>query len=337
MSLLLLRKYIYLRATSTSAFIRITKSDISLLVVLLTILLALVVDKLAEVRSAEEEQLMETEKQEKQRKQRHDQINALKSPGVNVRRRTIRRLINFQAYNPAERVQMLNHGDIGNVGRQSSLPQRLKQTFVFPTVGFRRAASSPHSSMSSYGAGVGMNEKVLDNIEEEEVSEAEEKVASRARSLHGDTSSPFSGYSGVVQAAVTKKKNPLSFVRTPSGEDEHKRRRARRQYGSHEMPIAAVNFTARMEQRKRDRYKLMKKPAIEEELVSVALGERNQQELKQQRMGSGSFPNRSLKTAYMRSLDEMTEEARERILLAPRSSSLPINSLETSVSSIRHN
>lgn len=150
--------------------------------------LALSVDKLSEIRDLEEDESKEKESEEKERKQREEQISALKNPKIEVRRRTIRRLLNFQAQNPVERAKNISSRRRRWWG-QLSLPYLTKQ----PTLqDFKRSASTPHESVS-YADTTG---RKLSVIKEEGVREE-----GRTREAEG----------------VTKRQNPLSLMNQPPG------------------------------------------------------------------------------------------------------------------------
>ena len=193
-------------------------------VLLVTVLLALVVDKLSEVRSTEEDQVKEKEELQKERKLRSEQINALRGPEKNVQRRTIRRLIRFQAQNPAERVRALRHDDHKNYRRQSSLPllpSKLMKNFSFSNLDFGRASSVTGDHSSPRGAS--QRRGNLSDIQEEGETDFGEEVSRRPRTLalrslrrfrlssHGDDSSI-----GHVIPATSKKANPLRLMKEPS-------------------------------------------------------------------------------------------------------------------------
>lgn len=141
--------------------------------------LALSVDKLSEIRDLEEDESKEKESEEKERKQREEQLTALKDPKVEIRRRTIRRLLRFQAHNPAERAKTISSKRRQWWG-QLSLPYLTRQ----PTIQeFKRSASTPDGSTS---AG-----RKLSMIKEERGA-------------------------GVAEG-VTKRPNPLSLMNQPPG------------------------------------------------------------------------------------------------------------------------
>ena len=79
-------------------------------VVLVSVFLAIAVDKLSEVRSLEEDTMEETEKLRERRKEREEQISALKNPNQpQIQRRTIRRVMRYLADNPAERLKQIHN------------------------------------------------------------------------------------------------------------------------------------------------------------------------------------------------------------------------------------
>lgn len=235
------------------------------------------VDKLSEVRSAEEDKIKEIEEQEKERKQRHDQITALRCPEENIRQRTIRRLIRFQAHNPAERARALKlENNSKNFWRQNSLPQTLRSTFSLQNIEFRRATSTPHESVSSYGKAM-MNDKELGVIEEEGGVTGKEGTTPTKKGTT-PTKKPMSGfsslnrakfgsgsggyrsvYSGRIQPASTKRMNPLSLMRNPSSYiDEQKLRLSGSKLDNPVTATAGDSRTARMKmkQKKVERKKM---------------------------------------------------------------------------------
>ncbi len=185
--------------------------------------LALSVEKLIEIRDLEEDQSKEQESEEKERKQREDQLTALKHPKFEIRRRTIRRLIRFQANNPKERVtasvQPPPGGGSGGGGgekqkwwKQFSLPHFSKEAIVeassqLPTTAatptnrmYRRSVSTPSESVTS---------PTRFAYEGEELGIIEEGVESTP-SLDGVEEGGVARKVG--RPVMMKKKNPLSDI-----------------------------------------------------------------------------------------------------------------------------
>ena len=250
----------------------------SLLVVLVSILLALVVDKLSEARSAKVYQMKEIEKQEKERELRHEQLNALRCPKVHVRRRTIRRLIHFQSHNPAERAQALKQGKNTNFWRQNSLPQIIKQTFTFPNIKMHRMSSAPLQSESSYGTMLRLSEKELGLIEEEDVgtladaaTTGSEPVRSGHRPFGRGAADRHFSFGEIVQTS-TKKRNPLSLMRNPSSFiDEQMLKISRRKLDDTAADTGSASLAEKMETSKTDMKKSTKKKKfVEEESLALA-------------------------------------------------------------------
>ena len=146
-------------------------------------------DKLSEIRDLEEDECKEKETEEKERKQREEQLSAIKNPRFEVRRRTIRRMLRFQAHNPKERVKSAVDTRRRKWWPQLSLPHFIKEEPSFQE--FRRSTSTPHESLSSPS----QDREVLGVIEEE---------------------GEGAGGEVVVVATPKKRKNPLSLVKNPS-------------------------------------------------------------------------------------------------------------------------
>ena len=100
-------------------------------VVLVTIFLAIVVDKLSEVRSVEEDCAKQNAKRKEERKAREEHINALKVDEPLVRRTTIRRAMKYLSDNPALRARAVQEPG-RKLWQQTSLPaDKVKRTSLF--------------------------------------------------------------------------------------------------------------------------------------------------------------------------------------------------------------
>lgn len=161
------------------------------LVILVNAFLALSVDKLSEIRDLEEDESKEKASEEKERKQREEQLSALKNPKMEVRRRTIRRMLRLQASNPKERVRSSVEPAKNKWWKQFSLPHFIRdqdqdqeeQSFHE----FKRSVSSPSGTVTS---------------------------------ISGEKLSIIQEDGGVVEiegvAMSQKRRNPLSLVQNPS-------------------------------------------------------------------------------------------------------------------------
>lgn len=159
--------------------------------------LALSVDKLSEIRDLEEDESKEKESEEKERKEREEQLCALKNPEPEVRRRTIRRLLRFQAHNPTERLKSVQQSTKNRWWKQLSLPQFSRES-TFRDI--KRSISTPTKSAAASPASVPVSSKQLGIIEEEE-----------------EGSGGGGGDVGFVSVQGSKRrKNPLSHVQNPS-------------------------------------------------------------------------------------------------------------------------
>ena len=90
-------------------------------VVLVTIFLAIVVDKLSEVRSFEEDCAKQNAKRKEERRAREEHINALKVDEPQVRRTTIRRAMKYLSDNPTVRARAVQEPG-RKLWQQTSLP-----------------------------------------------------------------------------------------------------------------------------------------------------------------------------------------------------------------------
>ena len=100
-------------------------------VVLVSIFLAIVVDKLSEVRSVEEDSAKQNAKRKEERKAREEHINALKVDEPQVRRTTIRRAMKYLSDNPALRARAVQEPE-RKLWQQTSLPaDKVKRTSLF--------------------------------------------------------------------------------------------------------------------------------------------------------------------------------------------------------------
>jgi len=186
-------------------------------VVLFTVVLALLVDKLSEVRASEEDQEKQREELQKERKLRSEQINALRGPEKNVQRRTIRQLIRFQAHNPVERIQTAKHEESKSYWRRSSLPQfphNLMRNFSFTNLELGRAASIPATPQKLSEA---KNIRLHSIKEESGVADSEaaqESHTSPGRKLYSIYKDRAPKAS--IKPAASRKANPLRLMKEPS-------------------------------------------------------------------------------------------------------------------------
>ena len=110
-------------------------------VILVNVFLALSVEKLSEIRDLEEDESKEKESEEKERKERKEQISALKNPKVEVRRRTIRRILRLQASNPRERLKSSVEPSKNRWWKRLSLPHFIREQKSSRE--FKRSTSTP--------------------------------------------------------------------------------------------------------------------------------------------------------------------------------------------------
>lgn len=180
-------------------------------VILVNAFLALSVDKLSEIRDLEEDASKEKETEEKERKEREEQLTALKNPKVEVRRRTIRRLLRFQAHNPSERVKGISIKRRQWWG-QLSLPYIKRQTTLLE---FKRSASTPQESVSSNPSDT--PRRKLSSIKEE--GGAAGGVAKRNPLSLVDQPPRFSGWPGpdtaTFQTAASSRMARLQKLQSP--------------------------------------------------------------------------------------------------------------------------
>lgn len=151
--------------------------------------LALSVDKLSEIRDLEEDESKEKESEEKERKEREEQLSALKNPKVEVRRRTIRRMLRLQASNPRERIRSSFEPVRNKWWKQISLP-----LFATDQQNFREIKRSTSAPESAAATPTTLSGEKLSVIEEE----------GSAEEVGGGASTP------------QKRRNPLSLVQNPS-------------------------------------------------------------------------------------------------------------------------
>ena len=85
------------------SFVSFNRLNHSLSVILVSIFLAIAVDKLSEARSLEEDLVQQSEKMEELRKVRKEQLQALRNPEEShAHRRTLKRAIQFYSSNPQQ-------------------------------------------------------------------------------------------------------------------------------------------------------------------------------------------------------------------------------------------
>ena len=158
--------------------------------------LALAVDNLSEVRDLEEEKEVDENLALNERKKRNEQINALKDSKPEIRRRTIRHLLQFESHNPAERSRALKEGGKSRKWwKQISLPQFRQDS---QKIDFHRSISSPpHSSISRTRT----DGRKMSIIEEEKTPD--DVFSTSPKSLTSNQ-------------GTIKRINPLSYVRGSS-------------------------------------------------------------------------------------------------------------------------
>ena len=177
--------------------------------ILVSIFLALAVDKLSEVRYLEEDKTKENEDKEKERKKRTEQLSALKNPvHSRTRRRTIKQVLRFQAENPVERARAIQE-EQPHWWRQISLPQLTRENVQ--SLDFRRSVSNPHDSVSSPSRRAGERLSMIQEEGDNAFSYAHERsvhVAKRKNPLSSVPSSGFFNSDTVKQARA--RENPAN-------------------------------------------------------------------------------------------------------------------------------
>ncbi len=120
-------------------------------VILVSVFLAIAVDKLSEIRSLEELHVEEHEKMAEERKARKERIHALKDTSEPLlHRRTLRRVLKFYSNNPSQRTRA---GSARKHGWQYQLSLRNRSDLQLDPSSpskFRRSASVPVGSTSSF-------------------------------------------------------------------------------------------------------------------------------------------------------------------------------------------
>ena len=226
-------------------------------------MLALLVDKLSEVRASEEDQEKHMEELQKERKLRSEQISALRGPEKNVQRRTIRQLIRFQAHNPVERSHTVKQDESKNYWRQSSLPQfshKLMRNFSFTNLELGRAASIPATPMKQDDT----KNKKLHIIKEESDMTNSETSHGRHTSLGRMEGYRYSVAEAAIRPAPSRKANPLRLVKEPSSFiDEQKLRMGGKKIGHPTFTNPDHSFLSTAISKRLGRMK-HKKPADEE-------------------------------------------------------------------------
>ena len=174
---------------------------------LISIFLAIAVDKLSEVKSLEEDTIEETEKLLERRKEREEQISALKNPNEpQIQRRTIRRVVKYLADNPAERVKQLHWSEALKKKRRRPLTFQLDlkrgSSLITPS------GSAVDTHKSSYQIHRSTSDSAV--ISEKD---SESYAASATSGATGESflATPPSGVS------TQKQRNPLRLMKRTSG------------------------------------------------------------------------------------------------------------------------
>ena len=291
-------------------------------VILVTVLLALVVDKLSEVRASEEDQEKEREELQKERELRSEQLSALRGPEKNVQRRTIRRLIRYQAHNPAERARALRKEENKKYWRQSSLPQfpqKLMKNFSFSNLDFHRASSIPPNSPMS-NVETERNKQKLDSIEEESDSEMINQNA-----IIGDRTWSRAGNTRTVLPATSKRVNPLRLVKEPSSFiDEQILRMSGRITDNPVVATAQSRRAGRMKSKKSERKgeKLKNKKAAEATFDPKTLSDLGESSPSDRHLSVYTSPTHELKVIEEERVEE-EQEAAELFSGKPEVSPIP--------------
>ena len=180
-------------------------------VVLVTIFLAIVVDKLSEVRSLEEDFAKQNAKRKEERKAREEHINALKVDEPQVRRTTIRRAMKYLSDNPTVRARAVQEPG-RKLWQQTSLPAgsvSKKRTSLF----------QPHSDKPPKTMSVPLIDTPIHLREEPGVQSGDTGRTVRSRRQQsGDTGQTV---------CSRRQRNPLRLIRPTSGyfEMQNKRRK----------------------------------------------------------------------------------------------------------------
>ena len=173
---------------------------------MISVFLAIAVDKLSEVRSLEEDTIEETEKMLERRKEREEQISALKNPNApQVQRRTIRRVMRYLADNPSERVNQMKQRKKKQLAFQLDL-KRGSSLINPPAAGYasRRTSGSYRRSTSAP-----INSEVNTSVTGSE----SESVPPSSASAHGKTSIVSQTSS---PASTPRQRNPLRLMKRRS-------------------------------------------------------------------------------------------------------------------------
>ena len=181
---------------------------------LVSIFLAISVDKLSEVRSLEEDTMEETEKLLERRREREEQICALKNPNEpQIQRRTIRRVMRYLADNPAERVKQLHLVEAQRRKRKGPLTFRLDLKRGSSLINPPGSAIDPDRYRRSTS-----DSAVTPSVTEKE---RESVAASGTSGAVGETS-VVSQPPGV---SIRKQRNPLRLMKRTSGYFERQKMR----------------------------------------------------------------------------------------------------------------
>lgn len=174
-------------------------------VILLSVFLALSVDKLTEVRQLEANTAEETEKTEKRRNEKKQQIHDFRSTAEpRVRRKTIRRAMQFLSDNPEDRARQLQESrKKWNSRKQLSLPEeRLREA------GLHRSTKDDNYS----GRGVLRSVSTPPAVIPQETDIEKGIFSSGGQAKE----SPPPHESGMVPEETPKLRNPLRLMRKRS-------------------------------------------------------------------------------------------------------------------------
>lgn len=171
---------------------------------LISIFLAIAVDKLSEVKSLEEDTIEETEKLMERRKEREEQISALKNPNEpQIQRRTIRRVVKYLADNPAERVKQLYWSEALKKKRRFELDLKRGSSLITPSGSALDTHKSSYHRSTSDSA---VNPSISEKDGESYVTSATSGAASESF-----VASPPS------RVSIKKQQNPLRLMKRTSG------------------------------------------------------------------------------------------------------------------------